>query len=228
MRDGNCRNGRTDDSRAIWPTARSWLSRGVGPGAGRRTVGARSKARLCLWRAVRIFGNFVDGRDIGRVMFNSGVITERAPDTVRGADVAYYSYARLPKGKLPAGYRPEVPEVVIEVRSANDRWPEILEKVSEYLNVGALFVVVLDPETQIALVFGADDAPKALIAEDELVLPGVFDDFRVRVRRFFESGRSRLSPPRGAWSQRSGQIGNVSRLPGDRCPPCVRSPNVLE
>ena len=33
-------------------------------------------------RADRIFGNFVDARDIGRVMCNdSGVITERDPDT---------------------------------------------------------------------------------------------------------------------------------------------------
>ena len=35
---------------------------------------------------------------LGRVMCNaSGVVTERGPDTVRGADVAFYSYARLPK-----------------------------------------------------------------------------------------------------------------------------------
>ena len=124
-------------------------------------------------RADRIFGNFVDGQDLGRVMCNdSGVITERDPDTVRGADVAYYSYARLPKGKLPTGYGPEVPELVVEVRSANDRWREILEKASEYVNAGVLFVIVLDPESQIAHVFSADNAPKALIAEDELI-PGL-------------------------------------------------------
>ena len=75
-------------------------------------------------KADRIFGNFVDAREIGRVMCNdSGVITERDPDTVRGADVAYYSYARLPKGPLPTGYGPEVPELVVEVRSSSDRWP---------------------------------------------------------------------------------------------------------
>jgi Uma2 family endonuclease len=138
-------------------------------------------------KADRIIGNFVDTRGIGRVMCNdSGVITERGPDTVRGADVAYYSFSRLPKGTLPKGYGPEVPELVVEVRSANDRWREILEKVSEYVNAGVLFVIVLDPESQIAHVFSADNAPKALIAEDELILPGVLDDFRVRVGQFFE------------------------------------------
>jgi Uma2 family endonuclease len=138
-------------------------------------------------RADRIFGNFVDGHDLGRVLSNdSGVITQRDPDTVRGADVAYYSYARLPKGTLPSGYGPEVPELVVEVRSANDRWREILEKVLEYLNAGVLVVVVLDPESQIAHVFSADDPPRTLGAEEDLDLTKILGDFRVRVGRFFE------------------------------------------
>jgi Uma2 family endonuclease len=138
-------------------------------------------------KADRIIGNFVDTRGIGRVMCNdSGVITERGPDTVRGADVAYYSFSRLPTGMPPKGYGPEVPELVVEVRSANDRWREILEKVSEYLNAGVLVVVVLDPEPQIAHVFSADDPPRTLITEEELILPVVLGDFRVRVGRFFE------------------------------------------
>jgi len=146
-------------------------------------------------RADRIFGNFIDGHDLGRVMSNdSGVITERDPDTVRGADVAYYSYARLPRGPLPTGYGPEVPELVVEVRSATDRWREILEKVSEYLNAGVLIVVVLDPEPQIAHVFSADDPPRRLGAEDELILPGILDDFPVRVGHFFEQDRLHSSP----------------------------------
>ncbi|MGO9466295.1 MAG: Uma2 family endonuclease [Isosphaeraceae bacterium] len=138
-------------------------------------------------RADRILGNFVDAQDIGRVICNdSGVITERDPDTVRGADVAYYSYSRLPKGTLPTGYGPEVPEFIVEVRSANDRWRVILEKVSEYLNAGVLVVVVLDPEHKIAHLFSSDDPPKTLGAEEELVLPGILEGFSVRVGRFFE------------------------------------------
>lgn len=130
---------------------------------------------------------FIDEHDLGRVISNdSGVITGRDPDTVRGADVAYYSYARLPKGPLPTGYGPEIPELVVEVRSASDRWSEVLEKVAEYLSAGVLVVVVLDPEPQVAHVFGADDPPRTLGAEDELVLPGLLEGFHVRVSRFFE------------------------------------------
>jgi Uma2 family endonuclease len=138
-------------------------------------------------KADRIFGNFVEGHDLGRVLSNdSGVITERDPDTVRGADVAYYSYARLPKGPLAVGLGPEVPELVVEVCSEHDRWRDIIEKVSEYLSSGVLVVVVLDPEPRVAHIFSANASPRRLGPEEELILPEILDDFRVRVGRFFE------------------------------------------
>ena len=146
----------------------------------------RRHGYVCL-KAGRIFGDFVDQHDLGRVMSNdSGVITERDPDTVRGADVAYYSYTRLPKGPLPTGYGPEVPELIVEVRSACDSWREILEKITEYLRAGVLIVVVLDPASQTAHLFNAVDPPGTLGAEDELVVPNILEGFRVRVGRFFE------------------------------------------
>jgi Uma2 family endonuclease len=141
---------------------------------------------VCL-NAGYILNVFVREHGLGRVMSNdSGVITERDPDTVRGADVAYDSYDRLPKGPLPTGYGPEVPELVVEVRSANDGWRAILEKVAEYLRAGVLVVVVLDPEPETAHVFGGDEAPRTLGPDDELVLPDLLESFRVRVGRFFE------------------------------------------
>jgi Uma2 family endonuclease len=137
-------------------------------------------------KADRILGNFVDEHGLGRVMSNdSGVITERNPDTVRGADVAYYSYARLPQGPLSTGYGPEVPELIVEVCSAGDRWADVLEKVAEYIRAGVLVVVVLDPKPQTAHVFGVD-AQRVLTSEDELDLSGILDGFLVRVGRFFE------------------------------------------
>ncbi len=146
----------------------------------------RRHGYICL-QAGYLLRQFVDEHGLGRVMSNdSAVITERDPDTVRGADIAYYSYARLPRGPLAKGYGPEIPELVIEVRSASDRWKDVLEKVTEYLKAGVLVVVVLDPEPQVAHVFGADEAPRTLASEDELAYPGPLEGFRVRVGRFFE------------------------------------------
>ena len=134
-----------------------------------------------------ILSLFIEERDLGRVIGNgSGVITGRDPDSVRGADVAYYSFARLPRGPLPTGYGPELPELVIEVRSSSDRWRDVLEKVSEYFKAGVLVVIVLDPETQVAHVFATDEPPRTLGAEEELAIPGILEGFSVRVGRFFE------------------------------------------
>ena len=84
-------------------------------------------------RTDRIVGNFVDERDLGHVLTcDSGVLTERDPDTVRGMDVCFYSYSRLPKGPLPAKYVNVVPELVIEVRSPDDRWNRILRSSSNF------------------------------------------------------------------------------------------------
>lgn len=120
--------------------------------------------------------------DIGHVVCNdSGVVTERDPDTVRGGDVAFYSYAKVPKGPLPPGYLPVAPDVVFEVRS-----PKVLTKVPEYLNAGVTLVRVLDPTTQSAHVYDADEPERIIAADQELTLPKVLGEFRVAVRRFFE------------------------------------------
>ena len=82
-----------------------------------------------------------------------------------------------------------MPELIVEVCSEHDSWLEILDKVAEYLNAGVLVVIVLDPEPRITHVFSADNPPRTLKVDEELVLPGILDDFRVR------AGRSSNQPP---------------------------------
>jgi Uma2 family endonuclease len=137
--------------------------------------------------AAGILREFVRQHDLGRVMGNdSGILTERGPDTVRGADVAYY-YDRLPRGPLPEGYLDVVPELVIEVRSQTDRWAAVLDKVTEYLRAAVGVVCVLDPQSVRAFVYSSSDEPRIFAADAELVLPEVFGDrFHVAVQRFFE------------------------------------------
>ena len=78
------------------------------------------------------------------------------------------------------------PELVVEVRSPNDRWPSVLVKVAEYLDAGVGIVVVLDDASRSAQVFDAERPPLPLTEGDELVLPELLPGFRVPVRRFFE------------------------------------------
>src|SRR5439155_1047091 len=141
---------------------------------------------ICV-KVVRIVGRFLDDNDTGRLVSNdSGVVTERNPDTVRGADVAFYPYTDVPRGPLPPGYLPVAPPLVFEVRSPGDRWRDVLAKVVEYLDGGVQVVCVLDERTQTAHVFTEEDPARVLTADEELAFPELLGDFRVRVGRFFE------------------------------------------
>lgn len=132
-------------------------------------------------------GRFLEDHDSGHILTNdSGVVTERGPDTVRGADVSFYSYERVPKGPLPAGYLDIAPDVVFEVLSPDDRWRKVLIKVGEYLIAGVQVVVVLDPERRQIHVYEGDEPARVLTEHDELTLPTVLGDFRVPVCRFFD------------------------------------------
>ena len=146
----------------------------------------RRHGQICS-KADRILGNFADEHNLGHVLSNdAGVITERDPDTMRGPDVAFYSYRRLPPGPLSPSYGPEVPDLIIEVRSPNDRWPKVLAKVAEYLDAGVLVVIVLDDDRRAANVFDANGPGRMLGADDELTLPEILPGFSVIVKRFFE------------------------------------------
>jgi Uma2 family endonuclease len=149
-------------------------------------VPAPRHGQIC-GKIVRILGAYLDGQDVGHVVCNdSGVLTERDPDTARGADVVFYSYARVPPGPFPEGYLPVLPELVFEVRSPTDRWRAVLAKVVEYLNAGVDVVCVLDPVPQTAHVFSGDHPARVYTAEQELALPEVLGDFRAAVARFFD------------------------------------------
>ncbi len=130
---------------------------------------------------------YVRGRGMGRVVSNDGgILTERDPDTLRGGDVAYYSYARVPQGPLPAGYLDVVPELVFEVRSPTERWSRLIAKAGEYLEAGVIVVGLLDQVSETVQVYRADELPRTLHADDELHLPDILGELSVPVRRFFE------------------------------------------
>ena len=137
-------------------------------------------------RINRLIGNYVEDHRLGRTLTNdSGIITQRDPDTVRGADVSFYSYQRVPKDQSPIGYAGASPEIVFEVVSPTNTRRSIFEKVAEYLNVGVNVVCVIDPQHQSVNLHFPDLPVEKLQGDDELTfaeLPG----FSLVVRRIFE------------------------------------------
>jgi len=138
-------------------------------------------------KIVRVLGNYVDNSDLGHILCNdSGVITERDPDSVRGADVSFFSFARLPKGPLPDDYPSVAPELVFEVLSPNDRWQKVLVKIAEYLSIGVSIVCIVEPRTSKIYLYRSEEPLEVLGSDDVWTVPEVLPGFSIPVRQFFE------------------------------------------
>ena len=129
---------------------------------------------------------FVDEHSLGEVLNNdSGVVTQRGPDTVRGPDVSFYSFARVPKGAEPIGYPAAPPELVFEVLSPSDRWPDLVAKAGEYLKAGVEMVCVVDPQKEMVVVYDAHQPGQTFTVDEEITFPAWLGGFRLPVRSLF-------------------------------------------
>ncbi len=123
---------------------------------------------------------------LGRVIgVEAGFLVEQAPDTVRGADVAYISWQRLPKGREPTGFCDTPPELVVEVRGEGQSWRELLAKAGEYLTMGVNRVWVVDPEKRRVHILRPDESPSVLYERDTVADSEILPGFTCSAGEFF-------------------------------------------
>jgi len=139
----------------------------------------------CCLNIGAILWNFVRRQRLGRVLSNdTGVLTTTNPDTVRGGDVLYFSYDRLPT--LPEDeYIRVAPELVVEVRSPSNEDEALHDKVVEYLNAGVFLVWVADPKERTVTVYRTPDQGKVLHEKSVITGDDVLLDFSCPVADFF-------------------------------------------
>lgn len=116
----------------------------------------------------------------------AGILVARHPDTVRGADVAFISYGRLPAHAEDEGFLQQPPELVVEVLGRDASWQAMDAKVAEYHVFGVDLVWVLDPQTRSLRVYPRGGT-STLLRDSETVsgdryMPGL----SIEVRQFFE------------------------------------------
>jgi Uma2 family endonuclease len=141
--------------------------------------------KICA-RIVRLLANFVDDRDLGHVFCNdSGILTEHDPDTVRGGDVSFFSYARLGKDADLETYPSVAPELVFEVRSSSDPWKAVLTKVAEYLNAGVLVVAVVDPSQRQVTVYYPDRKAETFGSGETIEFPDILPGWQLSTDALF-------------------------------------------
>ncbi len=141
-------------------------------------------------RMSRLLGNWAESNDQGEVVTNdTGLVTRRNPDSVRGPDLFFIRWSTLPQGELPEKWLKVPPELCVEILSPSDRWKDVLDKITEYLDFGVKEVWVADPQLKQLHIYQPDSAPRVLngdAAVNSSVLPG----FECRVNEFFQQRRS--------------------------------------
>lgn len=121
----------------------------------------------------------------GRVTVESGVITENGADTVRGPDVAFWSFDRLPAEHTPVVYANVAPDLVAEVVSPSNTRKQVARKVREYFTSGVQLVWVVDPDEQTVTVYHKP-GDGTVLWEDATVTGGdVLPGFECPVRDLF-------------------------------------------
>lgn len=103
-------------------------------------------------------------------------------------DVAFLSYERMPYEEQEVTEIPRIaPDVVVEVRSPDDRQSDIDEKIRVYLAAGTNVIFLVDPERKIVTVFDADGS--RVVHDDEMLEHASLPGFTLVVRTLFEAPR---------------------------------------
>jgi Uma2 family endonuclease len=101
-------------------------------------------------------------------------------------DVAYLSYARMPKTEMEDTEIPRLaPDVVVEVRSPEDHQRDIDEKIRVYLSSGAQVVFLVDPAKRAVVAFMPGGATIAF-GDDDTIRLAALPGFELPARDLFE------------------------------------------
>lgn len=134
--------------------------------------------------AATVLSTFVFSRNYGEVAAGDpGYLLESHPDTVRAADVAWMAPGRIPEGTT--GYPSLAPDLIVEVKSHYDVFPELRRKAEMWLSFGTRLVWVADPDTTTITVYHPGVDPVELGEDDTIDGGDLLPDFTAPVWSLF-------------------------------------------
>jgi Uma2 family endonuclease len=140
---------------------------------------------VVCWIVSAILGQYVIRRGAGYACTNdTGIIVGRKPDTVRGADLMLFLQSKR-WDQLTRGYVEDIPNLIVEVLSPDDRPSRTNRRIEQYLRRGVPLVWLIDAEDRTVTVFRPDEFHKVLDETDTLSGNGVLPDFSCRVADLF-------------------------------------------
>ena len=132
-----------------------------------------------------LVGGFIKEREVGFCMVGEvGIYIRHEPDRIRGADLAVWSYAKLPDGP-PAGFVEVAPDLIVEILSPNDRWTDMRQKIDDYFSIGVDTLWIVDPDEETVFVYRTASQRTALRRGDTLAGTGPLTGFALPVSELF-------------------------------------------
>ena len=134
---------------------------------------------------LRLIGNFVVVKKLGIVAGADGLI-RLSPGLIRIPDVAFYSFQRLPHGKIPSSPIADlVPDLAIEILSPSNTREEMNQKLHDYFDHGVRLVWYVQPADRTVTVFEHPESASTLTEDDLLTGGVVLSGFQLLIRELF-------------------------------------------
>ncbi len=134
---------------------------------------------------LRVLGEFVTTRDLGILSAPDGMM-RIAKGLVRIPDVAFISWGKLPRRKVPAVPIPALsPDLAVEILSETNTPQEMKRKCREYFQAGTRLVWLVDPKRRQVRAFTSPQRSKVFRESQTLDGSPVLPGFRMPLRELF-------------------------------------------
>ncbi|MEH2247313.1 Uma2 family endonuclease [Nostoc sp.] len=125
----------------------------------------------------------------GRVVIEWAIkLTRNQQDWIPVADLTYISYNRLSADWLQDEACPVAPELVIEIISPGQTFPEMTEKATDYLKAKVQRVWIIDTRAKTITIFYPDILPQTKRGTDRLK-DSLFEGLQITPQQIFQQAR---------------------------------------
>jgi Uma2 family endonuclease len=129
-------------------------------------------------RLIAFLFAWVNPRRLGRVFDSAGGFI--LPDSnLTAPDVSFVRAARLLQS--PRYFGELVPDLVVEIKSQSDRIKPLVSKIINFVELGAVIGILIDPDEETVTVYRHQGEPTILNNGDILTLPELFPGWELAI-----------------------------------------------
>ena len=130
---------------------------------------------------IRLLGNWVKPRRLGRVFDSSGgFVLPTADNNVKAPDVSFVLAERLRQS--PRYFAQMLPDLMVEIKSQSDRIQPLEDKIRQFLALGTQVGILIDPDEETVTIYYRDNrAPVMLSNEDAIAIPELLPGWSITV-----------------------------------------------